>query len=108
MRIEYWNYNEVNVDGTIGQPPRPHEGSVRTEPGMDTSGKHHFQSPSTKRDGLWMKVSTGRLHDGTVHGITLYFRDEAEMRDFEETRLAGTEHRDFNGPDLPGDEWKHA
>ena len=86
MKIEYWNHSEVNEDGIKGDPVQPELGAIRTEPGMDTSGMHHLQTPSTIRSGLWMLVSTGRLQDGTCHGITLYFDDEAEMRSFSRKR----------------------
>ena len=79
MKIEYWNYSEINEDGTIGYPVRPEMGSLKTEGGMQTSGLHHAQTHYTKRDGLWLSVSSGRLPDGTMHGITIYFRDDEEM-----------------------------
>lgn len=88
MRVEYWTYSGVNADGTIGNPPRPEEGSVRTKPELATSGKQWRQTPSTEASGLWMSISTGRLPDGTIHGITLFFSCEEEMRDFEQTRTA--------------------
>jgi hypothetical protein len=98
MKIEYWTESEINEDGTMGDPVQPERGSVNTVPRMDTSGMHHLQTHSTKRDGLWLMVTTGRLPDGTMHGITIYFRDEDEMTAFERTRTAGIEHRRNDDP----------
>lgn len=88
MKVEYWSYNNVKPDGTFENDPEHHQGSVKAKPQMDTSGLHHLQTRSTVEAGLWMSVSTGRLLDGTIHGITLYFDDETEMRDFEQRRVA--------------------
>lgn len=100
MKIEYWTQSEINEDGTMGNPVQPERGSVNTDPRMDTSGMHHLQTRSLKRDGLWLMVTTGRLPDGTMHGITISFRDEAEMSAFERTRTAGIDHRrDEDPPD---------
>jgi hypothetical protein len=84
MTIEYWSYSGVRTDGTMENDP----GAVVVEPGMDTSGLHHPRTGSAKSDGLWLGVCTGRLKDGTMHGITLYFDDDREMRQFEQTRKA--------------------
>lgn len=84
MKITYWSYTDVNEDGTFGSPVDPSLGSIRPEPGMATSGSHWHQTPSTQAAGLWMSVCTGRLPDGTCHGITISFRDEAEMHAFEQ------------------------
>lgn len=93
MRIEYWSIDEVNEDGTIGDPVRPGDGAVCTEPRMETSGMHHLQTRSTERDGLWLMVTTGRLPTGECHGITVYFQDEKEMSEFEQARGSGPDHR---------------
>lgn len=104
MKIEYWSESEVNEDGTIGfGTPNPALGSVSVEPGMNTSGMHHAQTPSTVRSGLWMNVSTGRLPDGTMHGITLYFDNEREMREFGKTRKC----RFFPDFGDDGEAWKN-
>ena len=107
MKIEYWNYSEINADGSIGEPVRPEMGSLKTVGGMQTSGQHHAQTHSTKRDGLWLSVSSGRLEDGTMHGITIYFRDESEMTAFERTRTAGLDHRRNDDPpdETNGADW---
>ncbi|HEX6827255.1 MAG TPA: hypothetical protein VF077_13130 [Nitrospiraceae bacterium] len=79
MKISYWTYHGIKPDGTLDGAP----GQVCVTPKMDTSGNHHAQTRSTIESGLWMSVSTGRLEDGAMHGITLFFDDEQEMRDFE-------------------------
>ena len=88
MRVEYWMYQGVKPDGRFENDPEHREGAVNPNPRMDTSGGHHAQTASTERDGLWLSVSTGRLPDGTMHGITIYFSNESEMRDFEQNRSA--------------------
>jgi hypothetical protein len=88
MKIQYWTKTDVNENGSMGIPADPTLGTVCTTPKMDTSGNHHLQTRSTQRDGLWLMVMTGRLEDGTCHGITLYFDDEAEMRAFSRVRVA--------------------
>lgn len=88
MRVEYWSHSNVLPDGTFENDPEHRKGSVGTKPKMNTSGKHNLQTRSTVEAGLWMLVSTGRLDDGMVHGITIFFDDEAEMRDFSRTRKA--------------------
>lgn len=88
MKVEYWSYSSVKPDGTFENDEAHGEGSVRAQPGMATSGMHWRQTRSTVEAGLWMSVSTGRLQDGTMHGITLYFADENEMREFEQRRVA--------------------
>lgn len=88
MKIEYWTESEINEDGTVGDPVQPERGSIGTKPRMETSGMHHLQTRSTVEAGLWMLVTTGRLDDGTCHGITLFFDDEVEMRAFSRTRKA--------------------
>ncbi len=90
MRVEYWTYANVNPDGSFENDPDHREGTVRPMPEMATSGLHWNQTPSTKASGHWMSVSTGRLPDGTMHGITLFFDDETEFRRFEVTRKAET------------------
>jgi hypothetical protein len=86
MRIEYWNDSDVKLDGTFENDPEHHRGQCDPKPKMDTSGFHHPQTRSAMKAGLWMMVSTGRLPDGTIHGITIYFENESEMRKFEQTR----------------------
>ena len=88
MKIEYWTESEINEDGTMGNPVHTERGAIGTKPRMDTSGMHHLQTRSTHEAGLWMLVTTGRLEDGTCHGITLFFDDEAEMRAFSRGRKA--------------------
>lgn len=88
MKVEYWSYANVKPDGTFENDPEHLEGSVRPQPEMSVSGMHHLQTRSVIEAGLWMSVSTGRLPDGTMHGITIYFDDEAEMRTFERQRVA--------------------
>jgi hypothetical protein len=88
MRAEYWSYNNVKSDGTFENDPEHREGSVRPRPEMETSGLHWKQTRSAKSSGHWLSVSTGRLPDGTMHGITLFFDDENEMQRFEQTRRA--------------------
>lgn len=107
MKIVYWTESGINEDGTMGNPIQTERGSINTKPGMDTSGMHHLQTHSTKRDGLWLTVSTGRLEDGTCHGITIYFRNEAEMAKFEKTRTAGIDHRRNDEPpdETTGADW---
>ena len=90
MRIKYWTYSGVKLDGTFENDPNNNEGSVHVNPRMDTSGNHHYNTRSTRASGLWMSISTGRLSDGTVQGITLFFDDEPEMRQFEQTREYST------------------
>lgn len=94
MRVEYWNYANVKPDGTFEDDPEHKHGSVCPEPKMDTSGDHHLQTRSTVEAGLWLSVSTGRLPDGTMHGITLFFESEAEMNAFEQLPKA---ELDWNG-----------
>lgn len=108
MHIEYWQHHDLNPDGTTGNPVRPEEGSVNPQPGVRTSSAGDLQTRSTVRDGLWLMLTTGRLDDGTMHGITLYFRDEAEMRAFEASGKWGDDHRktpDREPPDA-ADYWK--
>lgn len=93
MHLEYWQYHDVNPNGTFGNPVRPEEGSVTAKPGISTSSASDLQTRSTVRDGLWFMLTTGRLDDGTMRGITLYFRDEAEMRAFEASGKWGDDHR---------------
>lgn len=88
MKIEYWNDSDVHPDGTFENDPEHHRGQFDPKPKIDTSGLHHLQTRSTVEAGLWMMVSTGRLPDGTIHGITVYFKDETEMRNFDQTRKA--------------------
>ena len=83
MRVEYWSHSGISEDGSVVGG-----GSVDPSPGVRTSGNHHLQTRSTKRDGLWLAVTSGRMDDGTMHGITVYFRDEREMRDFERSRTS--------------------
>lgn len=110
MLIEYWSYDSVNADGTFGMPPDPSQGAVEVSSGLRTSGGHHANTPSTQVDGMWMSVSTGRLPDGTMHGVTIYFADEAEMSEFEQTRKHGHDHRtppdDSDDPTTAADWWK--
>lgn len=88
MKIEYWQYSGLNLDGTFEGDPENKQGSVCHKPKMDTSGLHHPNTRSAVESGLWLSVSTGRLPDGTMHGITIFFNDEAEMRLFEQKRYA--------------------
>lgn len=88
MQVEYWTHTEVNEDGTIGNPPNPNKGSVVVSPKMGVSGTHNPQTPTEKNSGLYMFVSTGLLSDGMIHGISLTFDNENEMRDFSRTRKA--------------------
>jgi hypothetical protein len=82
MKVRYWTHSDVNKDGTH----KYRDGAIRTDARVDTSGKHHLQTRSTVESGLWMLVSTGRLEDGTCHGLTLFFDDEDEMRLFSQRR----------------------
>ena len=87
MRVEHWSYSGVLPDGTFENDPQYLQGQVHPEPRIATSGNHHMQTPSTIESGRWMSVSTGILPDGTMQGITIYFKDEEEMREFERTRV---------------------
>ena len=89
MRVEYWSDSGVLLDGQYKDVSRRRaEGSFCPYPKMDTSGGHHLQTRTEINSGLWLMVSTGVLPDGTIHGITLFFDDESEMRDFEQHRKA--------------------
>jgi len=87
MRVSFWSYADLLPDGSFVGDPEHKQGAVRPEPGLATSGLHWHQTPSVQaEDEFWFSVSTGRLLDGTMHGITLFFECEEEMRRFEETR----------------------
>jgi hypothetical protein len=75
MKIEYWSYQNVLPNGTI----KGELGEIDPIPKINTSGLHHAQTRSTVESGLWMSVSTGRLEDSSMHGITIYFSNESEM-----------------------------
>ena len=85
MKIEYWCYNGVLENGRFDQDSVGIEGSVHVKPRVATSGNHHLETPSNKRDKYWVSVSTGLMEDKTVHGITIYFDDEKQMSEFERT-----------------------
>lgn len=88
MRIKYWCHSNVLPDGTFENDSYHFKGSVNPAAGINTSGSHHLQTPSALAAGLWMSVCTGRLEDGNVHGLTIYFENEKEMQIFEQTREA--------------------
>ena len=89
MKVSFWSYADLLPDGSFVADPEHKQGSVRPEPELATSGLHWRQTPSVQaEDEFWLSVSTGRLPDGTMHGITLSFECEEEMRRFEETREA--------------------
>ena len=88
MKVEYWSYSNVKPDGRFENDPDHKQGSVRPQPEMATSGRHWLPTRDTLASGHWMSVSTGRLPDGTLHGITLFFEDENEMHRFEQSRRA--------------------
>lgn len=86
MRIEYWDYSNLNPDGTFRDDPDHKQGKLDINPRMDISGFHHLQTASTIRDGLWLMVTTGRLSNGNMYGITIYFDNEEQFNNFEQTR----------------------
>jgi hypothetical protein len=75
MKIEHWSYINLNPDGTFAGDPNHRKGAVEPKPGLNTS------EPGESRP--WLSVSTGRLPDGTMHGITVRFSCTKEMREFE-------------------------
>ncbi len=87
MTLTHWSYSDLLPDGSFSGDPMHQRGSVRPQPEIATSGNHWHQTPSLLADDeYWMSISTGRLPDGTMHGITLGFECEDEMRLFEQTR----------------------
>lgn len=88
MKIEYWSWEDILPDGTTSGDTSGILGAVNVEPRMDTNGNHHLDSSSSKRDGHWLMVTTGRLPNGVMHGITIYFDNEHEMQNFEQSRVA--------------------
>jgi hypothetical protein len=77
MRVELWQYQDVSPDGIV-----PSGGSVVTFPRFHSSRENEYDTPSSRQCGDWVSVSTGRLPDGTVTGVTLYFGSRDEMQDF--------------------------
>lgn len=82
MRTELWQVANVNPNGTIGDPPAPASGAMNVHPGFWTSREQYVSTPSLEDSGDWLSVSTGRLPDGTVTGITLYFDSREEMNQY--------------------------
>lgn len=82
MRVELWQSVDVNPDGTIGDPVDPSKGAIEVLPLFRSSREPYHHTPSLRASGDWCSVSTGRLPDGTVTGITLYFNSRDEMQKF--------------------------
>lgn len=82
MKIEYWHETDLNEDGSLGNPPELWRGTLETDPQLKTSYAPHFSSLSSQSNPHWMFVSTGRLKDESIHGITLRFDSEKEMNAF--------------------------
>lgn len=78
MRVQLWQHTKIRPDGTH----EDREGSLIPFPTFRTSRENQYDTPSTRAAGDWLSVSTGRLPDGTVTGITLYFDSRQEMEDF--------------------------
>lgn len=78
MRVELWQHTDVRPDGTR----EDRDGSLIPYPMFRTSRENQYETPSAIDAGDWLNVSTGRLPDGTVTGITLYFDSRQEMEDF--------------------------
>jgi len=78
MRAELWQHTNVLPDGKH----EDREGSLIPFPMFRTSRENQNDTPSARAAGDWLSVSTGRLPDGTVTGITLYFDSRHEMEDF--------------------------
>lgn len=88
MKVEYWNEIDVNPDGTFGEPVEPKRGSIEVDPQMKTSYAPQLPTRSAYNNPFWMFVSTGRLKDGSIHGITIYFDSEEQMKQFFREKVA--------------------
>jgi len=78
MQVQMWQYQDVQVDGTFAA----RDGAVVPYPQFRTSRENEYETASSQKDGDWLSVSTGRMPDGTMTGITLYFDSREEMEDF--------------------------
>jgi hypothetical protein len=81
MKIEYWSYAGVKPDGTFANDPQHEAGAVGTKPRAEKGQSRGFP---------WISVTTGRLPDSTMHGITLYFDSKDKMLEFEQKRVIGS------------------
>jgi len=77
MRIEYYEYHNVNPDGTVDGE----RGAYEVKPGLLWSHAAH-QTKSTKEDGLFLRVSKGRDPDGVTRCMTVFFDSEEEFEAF--------------------------
>ena len=78
-KVTFWQHEDVKPDGTFGDPAL---GSVEKFPMWRSSREPYSRTPSLEADGHWVSVSTGRLPDGTVTGITVYFESIEELESF--------------------------
>lgn len=77
MRVQLWQYVDVETSGIV-----PSGGSVVPFPQFGSSRENTYDTPSARSAGDWLSVSTGRLPDGTMTGITLYFDSREDMEFF--------------------------
>lgn len=78
MRVQLWQHQDVKPDGSH----EDRDGGVNPFPQFRTSRENQYDTPSSRDSGDWLSVSTGRLPDGTMTGITLYFDSREEMEEF--------------------------
>ena len=78
MKVQLWQYQGVKPYGTH----EDRDGSVNPFPQFRTSRENQYDTPSSRDSGDWLSVSTGRLPDGSMTGITLYFASREEMEEF--------------------------
>lgn len=74
MQVQLWQYVDVDPSGVV-----PSGGSVIPFPQFRSSRENTHDTPSAVAGGDWLSVSTGRLPDGTMTGITLYFGSREDM-----------------------------
>lgn len=75
MTAEFWKHQPVDIEGNTFDAKGMINGNVSTEPGVGENEPDDI-------DGAWVVVSTGRLADGSVRGITLSFESEMEKKKF--------------------------
>lgn len=65
----------MSSDGSVAH------GSVEVAPGIKWS-REVCPTPSTRADGLFLVINSGRDWSGRVRGVTIFFDSEAEMEEF--------------------------